>query len=173
MESSIVFSIGLIFIGAAFFATIALLTRQSLLVAYILVGAALGPWSLKLVEDSNVIGEIGDVGIVFLLFLLGLHLSPKNLLQMLKKVTLVALISAISFAAIGYTIAIFFGYSQIEALVVAAAMMFQVPLLGLGTPTNVLHHQHVGDLMIGVLLMQDSCGCGTYCAICRDWGDYG
>ena len=172
MESGIVFSIGLIFIGAAFFATIALLTRQSLLVAYILVGAAFGPWSLKLVEDSRVIGEIGDVGIVFLLFLLGLHLSPKNLLQMLKKVSLVALISAAFFAMIGYAVAYSYGFSQIEALVVAAAMMFSSTIIGLKLlPTNVLHHQHVGDLMIGVLLMQDLIAIAVLIALHAAGGD--
>ena len=45
---------------------------------------------------------------------------------------------------------------MVESLVVAAAVMFSSTIIGLKLlPTNVLHHQHVGDLMIGVLLMQD------------------
>ena len=41
----------LIFAGAAVVATAALYTRQPLLVAYIIVGCALGPHGLKLVPD--------------------------------------------------------------------------------------------------------------------------
>ena len=66
----LVFSIFLIFTGAAIMSTLALYTRQSLLVAYILLGILLGPWGLKWVDDSLIIQEISDVGIVFLLFLL-------------------------------------------------------------------------------------------------------
>src|SRR5204863_1650635 len=92
----IVFTLFLIFTGAALVSTAVLYTRQSLLVAYILLGALLGPWGMKWVGDSAIVKQTGDVGIIFLLFLLGLHLQPQNLVHMLKKVTLVALVSSIA-----------------------------------------------------------------------------
>ena len=75
----------LIFAGTAVLSTLALFTRQSLLVAYIALGAILGPNALQLVNNSAVIKQAGDIGIIFLLFLLGLHLQPQNLLHSLKK----------------------------------------------------------------------------------------
>ena len=39
----------LIFAGTAVLSTMALFTRQSLFVAYIALGAILGPWGLKLI----------------------------------------------------------------------------------------------------------------------------
>ena len=60
----------LIFFGAAVVATLALMTRQSLIVAYILLGIGIGPWGLNGVTDTHIIEGIGDAGILFLLFLL-------------------------------------------------------------------------------------------------------
>lgn len=153
---SIVFHVFLIFGGAAALSTLALYTRQSLLVAYIVLGAMLGPWGLKYVSDVTLVQQTGDVGILFLLFLLGLHLQPQNLLHMLRKVTSLALISSILFLMSVYFISRLFGFSAIDSLVIGAAMMFSSTIIGLKLlPTTILHHQHTGEVMISVLLMQD------------------
>jgi len=155
-DNTIVFSIFLIFFGAAILSTLALYTRQSLLVAYILLGVILGPWGLKLVADSFVIKQTGDVGIIFLLFLLGLHLHPQNLWKMLTKVTWVALVSSVIFAGLGFMVGHLCGYGLTENLIIGAAMMFSSTIIGLKLlPATVLHHQHTGEVMISVLLMQD------------------
>ncbi len=153
---SIVFSIFLIFTGAALLSTFAMFTKQSLLVAYMVLGMLLGPWGLKLIAEPAIISKIGDVGIIFLLFLLGLHLHPQDLLHMLKKVTWVALISSLVFMAIGFAVGQLFGFNLIESIIIGASMMFSSTIIGLKLlPTTILHHQHTGEVMISVLLMQD------------------
>lgn len=145
----------LIFAGTAILSTLALYCRQSLLVAYILLGMILGP-GLKLVYDSLMLREMGDVGVIFLLFLLGLHLHPQNLLRMLSKVSWITLISSVIFAVVGYAVGHVFGYSNFESIVIGASMMFSSTIIGLKLlPTTVLHHQHTGELMISLLLAQD------------------
>ncbi|KTD36184.1 sodium/hydrogen antiporter [Legionella nautarum] len=157
MQTGAVFyTIFLIFAGAAIFSTLVLYTKQSLLVAYILLGAALGPWGLKLVADVEVVQQVGDIGIVFLLFLLGLHLQPQNLVHMLRKITWIAVVSSILFAVIAYLIGRWFGLDVTESWILGAAMMFSSTIIGLKLlPTTILHHQHTGEVMISVLLMQD------------------
>jgi Kef-type K+ transport system membrane component KefB len=152
----IIFSIFLIFTGAAVFAGAALYLRQSLLVAYIALGCLVGPWGLGLVTDATTIHGIGHVGIIFLLYLLGLNLHPQKLLQMLREATLVTVLSSLAFAAIGYVIALAFGFSTVECLLIGAAMMFSSTIIGLKLlPTTALHHRHVGEIIISVLLLQD------------------
>lgn len=155
-DNSIVFSIFLIFSGAAVLSTVALYTRQSLLVAYMLLGIILGPWGLKLISDPSTVREIGDVGIIFLMFLLGLNLQPQNLLHMFKKTTWIAVVSSIVFAGTGFLVARLFGFSSFEAWIIGGAMMFSSTIIGLKLlPTTILHHQHTGEIMISILLMQD------------------
>jgi Kef-type K+ transport system membrane component KefB len=155
-EQNLLFSLFLIFAGATILSTFALLTRQSLLVAYMLLGIVLGPFGLKLIGDSALVKGVGDVGIIFLLFLLGLHLPPQKLWQMLKKVSWVGFISSLIFALVGFSVASLFGYNSVESILIGAAMMFSSTIIGIKLlPTTVLHHQHTGEVMISILLLQD------------------
>ena len=153
---SITFSFFLIFTGAAILASLALYTRQPLLVAYIVLGALLGPSGFAFINNTDLLSDISHIGIIFLLFLLGLDMQPSNLYHMLKKATFVALVSSAIFALIGYGIAIIFGFSHPESLVIGIAMMFSSTIIGIKLlPTTVLHHRHTGELVVGLLLLQD------------------
>ncbi len=155
-EHQLIFSLFLIFVGAALFSSLALLTRQSMLVAYIFLGILLGPWGLKLINDSQLVRHVGDVGILFLLFLLGLHLPPQKLFHMIKQVSTIGVISSLIFAGVGWGIGWIFGYSVNECFVLGAAMMFSSTIIGIKLlPTTILHHQHTGEIMISILLLQD------------------
>lgn len=152
----LIFSFFLIFTGALVLATIALYTKQPVIIAYIALGAIVGPFGLSLIEAPELLGEMSHIGIIFLLFLLGLDMQPSNLVSVLKKATLVALISCALFFAIGFGIALAFDHSTMDSLIIGFAMMFSSTIIGLKLlPTTVLHHKHVGELMVGLLLLQD------------------
>ena len=156
LTHNMVFIMFLIFGGAAILSSFAILTRQSMLVAYMLIGVLLGPSLLKVVDNADIIRRVGDIGILFLLFLLGLNLPPQKLIHMLKKVSWVGLVSSVVFAAIGYLVAYVFGYSLTESFIIGVAMMFSSTIIGIKLlPTTILHHQHTGEVMISVLLLQD------------------
>jgi Kef-type K+ transport system membrane component KefB len=155
-EDSLIFSIFLIFTGAAIFAAIALFARQSLLVAYILLGGVAGPAGLGLVRDPSRIQQIGHIGIMFLLFLLGLNLQPTQLIRMLREAVVVTVVSSLAFGAIGALIGLISGYTTLESLIIGSVMMFSSTIIGLKLlPTTALHHRHVGQVMISILLLQD------------------
>ncbi|MCW8948611.1 MAG: cation:proton antiporter [Sedimenticola sp.] len=155
-EHPILFTIFLIFSGAAIVATLALYARQALLISYILLGVLLGPSVAGLVNDSELVREMSNIGIMFLLFLMGLELNPRELLLLLKKTTTVTVISSALFAFCGGSIAYLFNFTLQESLIVGAAMMFSSTIIGIKLlPTTVLHHQHTGELVISILLFQD------------------
>lgn len=150
------YSLFLIFVGAAVFATLALLARQSLIIGYIVLGIVLGPWGLKWVTDTNLIQDISNIGIIFLLFLLGLNLSPRKLFDLLKQIMIVTLVTSAVFASVGWGFATLAGFNQINAMIVGVSCMFSSTIIGLKLlPTTVLHHKHTGEVIISVLLLQD------------------
>lgn len=152
----VTYVIFLIFTGTAILATLALFTRQSMLVAYIALGAILGPWGLKLVNNTEMIKQAGDIGILFLLFLLGLHLQPQNLFHSLRKMSLIMLISSFFFFLMGYLPFVIMGYSTVECFLIGIATMFSSTIIGIKLlPTTILHHQHTGELVVSILLLQD------------------
>ncbi|TBR38081.1 cation:proton antiporter [Marinomonas agarivorans] len=156
METPIVHSFFLIFAGAAVVATIALYTRQPLIIAYIALGTLFGPSVLALIDEPELMNEMSHIGIIFLLFLLGLDMQPSHLFNMLKKASWVALLSSLCFALVGYFIARIFQFSAVEAIIIGVAMMFSSTIVCIKLlPTTMLHHKHTGELVVGLLLLQD------------------
>ncbi len=156
MEGSLTFSFFIIFSGAALLASLSLYARQPLLIAYICLGAICGPFGLGWVSDLSLLSDIAHVGILFLLFLLGLDMQPQALLAVVRKASLATLVSSSIFNLTGFTVAMLFGFSLTESLIIGAAMMFSSTIIGIKLlPTTILHHRHIGELMIGILLVQD------------------
>ena len=153
---SLLYSFFLIFSGAALLSTFALVFRQPLLVAYIGVGVIVGPYGVGLISEADLLSDIAEFGIIFLLFLLGLDMQPSKLVSTLKKTFMVTLISSVVFVLMGYGTGLLFGLSHLESLVIGAAMIFSSTIIGIKLlPTTVLHQKHMGELMVGILLLQD------------------
>src|SRR3989344_5725938 len=156
VDQSLLFSIGIIFIVAAFFAYIARIFKQPLIPAYIIAGLVLGPIGLKLIQDVELIQSISEIGIVFLLFIVGLEMD----LQKLKKLGSVTVITGVlqvilTFAA-GYAIALLLGFDQINAVYAGLILAFSstmivIKLLSDEDELNTLH----GRIILGVLFIQD------------------
>ena len=155
-DTDILQSFFLIFGGAAVIATTALYLRQPMLVAYIALGALAGPSGLTLVDDTALLSGIAEIGIIFLLFLVGLDLPTHKLKNMLGESLLTAFGTTAVFFSAGAGVMLVFGYTVIEALIVGIAMTFSSTILGIKLlPTTVLHHRHIGEIVISLLLVQD------------------
>ncbi|MAD93129.1 MAG: sodium:proton antiporter [Gammaproteobacteria bacterium] len=152
----ILHSFFLIFSGAAVIATAALHTRQPMLVAYIVLGALAGPYGMAFVDDTALLSGIAEIGIIFLLFLVGLDLPTQKLKNMLGESLLTALGTTAVFFSAGGLVMLSFGFSMTEAVIVGIGVTFSSTILGVKLlPTTVLHHRHVGEIVISLLLVQD------------------
>jgi len=155
-SDEIIFTIFVIFSGAAILSTLALYARQTLLVAYIGLGILLGPSALGVVKNHEFIQQVSDIGIMFLLFLLGLNLNPNKLIALIKDTTLITVVASIILAGLSYLIALLMGFNTTDSLIIAASMIFSSTIIGLKLlPTTVLHHRHIGEVIISILLLQD------------------
>jgi Kef-type K+ transport system membrane component KefB len=145
-----------IFSGAAALATAALFTRQPMIVAYLALGALLGPYGVGWVTDGAQLRAIGEIGIIFLLFLLGLEMQPRKLLVVLRESLWVGLLSSALFLALGTALALAFAFTLQDALLMGLAISFSSTIIGIKLlPTTALHHRHIGELVVSLLLLQD------------------
>ena len=152
---SLVFVFFLVFFGASVFATLALYTRQAIIVAYIVLGLVVGPHCLGLISDTTTIHEISDIGIMFLLFLLGLNLEIKSMIKMLGKALFVSITSSVIFIAATVAICYLFNVG-VQGFIIGAALIFSSTIICLKLlPTTALHHKRLGELVIAILLIQD------------------
>jgi Kef-type K+ transport system membrane component KefB len=156
MLDHIILQFVLIYAGAALFATIFLYLKQPIIVAYIVLGMVVGPKGLGLINDADQIEQLARIGIILLLFLIGLNFQPQKLVGLLGRVGLLALGTCFIFMLLGLATAWSLGFPFIDSLIIGAAFMFSSTIVSLKLiPTTQLHHHHVGELMISVLLIQD------------------
>ncbi len=156
LDNSILFTVFLIFTGAAILATVGLFARQPLLSTYIILGFLVGPMGIGLIKDANLIADLSHIGIIFLLFLLGIDLYPQKLLLLIRQTTVITVSSTLVFGILGYVIATIFGLAPWDCLLVGLATTFSSTIVSLKLlPTTVLHHRHTGEVIISILLLQD------------------
>ena len=153
---NIIFEFVLIYAGAAIFATAFLYLKQPVILAYIGLGIAAGPWGLGLIKEPDHIEKLSHIGVILLLYLLGINLKPERLFQLFSKAAVVTLLTSLVFFAVVASAAFAFDFGFLQSIIIGAALMFSSTIISLKLiPTTALHHRHTGEMMTSVLLMQD------------------
>jgi Kef-type K+ transport system membrane component KefB len=148
--------VSLILLAAAVLGAIGLLLRQPLIIVYILLGIALGPSGIKLVQSQDVVDLLAQVGIAILLFLVGLELNP-DYVRRIGAVAVATGLGQLSFTIIiGFLLTLLLGKDWLTALYIAIALTFSstiiiVKLLSDKRELDTLH----GRIAIGFLIVQD------------------
>jgi len=155
VESSFV-SVALILALAVAGGAIAKLLRQPVVVSFIVVGILAGPTAFNLVEGAEEIRLFAKFGIAILLFLVGLKLDF-HMIRSTGKVALIAGLSQVAFtAAVGFGLAVLFGFELTTALYIAVALTFSstiiiIKLIGDKRELDTLY----GRIALGILIVQD------------------
>lgn len=153
---SIIFELAVIMVGAAALGTLFLYGKQPIVIAYIAIGIAVGPSGLALIRRTDHIEQISHFGVILLLFLIGLSLQPSRLAGIFRRTSLLTLGAALLFGAVSFLFALLLRFDLHGSLILGAAMMFSSTVVGLKLiPSRSLHHQRTGEMMTGVLLLQD------------------
>jgi Kef-type K+ transport system membrane component KefB len=130
--------------------------RQPVLIAYIVVGIAVGPAALGLVAAHDQIDLLAQVGVAVLLFAVGLKLDLHHI-RNIGPVALATGLGQLGFTiVIGFALVLALGKGAMEALYVAVALTFSstiiiVKLLSDKRELDSLH----GRIAVGFLIVQD------------------
>lgn len=126
------------------------------MLAYFLVGLALGPHTFGLLPNTEANRELAEFGIVFLMFSIGLEFSLPQLYAMRKKVLGLGGAQVAISLAIGMGIAKLAGLSWSAAFVIGSALaMSSTAIVSKILAERVDLNSRHGRLSIGVLLFQD------------------
>lgn len=140
----------------AVLAFLAVLLRQPIIIAYIACGILLGPYGVGWIKHADFIGAISTIGIALLLFLAGLCLHPQKLMRLFKQTFLVTFGTSLVSFLIAFLLARLYYFDIPDSVCIGLALMFSSTILTVKLlPTTALHHQRMGALCIGVLILQD------------------
>ncbi|MGD8276126.1 MAG: cation:proton antiporter [Thiohalocapsa sp.] len=148
--------LALLLVIAAVAGAVAVGLRQPVLIAYIVVGIAVGPAGLALVQSHDQIDLLAQIGIAVLLFVVGLKLDVAKVRD-IGAVALATGLGQLAFTILfGFLLILALGKGLVEALYVAVALTFSstiiiVKLLSDKRELDSLH----GRIAVGFLIVQD------------------
>ncbi|MFM1897012.1 MAG: hypothetical protein RLZZ385_2086 [Pseudomonadota bacterium] len=130
--------------------------RLTTIVAYMAVGALVGPHALGLVAVPEQFRFVAEFGVVFLLFALGLEFSLKKMLAMRFAVFGVGGFQVLVCTAVFAEVVWLWGSDMAAAILIAGALALSSTAIVTRELLNnrELHAMH-GQLSVGVLLFQD------------------
>ena len=156
MTDNLVAELVWIYGSVAILATLFLVLKQPVVLAYIFAGILLGPSALNIIGTQSHMEGAAHLGIVLLMFLIGLNLKFSDLIHLFKKTALLTMGTSLIFASVVGSVVLAFGFSWQEALIAGVALMFSSTVIGFKLiPTTDLHNKRIGEVMISVLLFQD------------------
>lgn len=130
--------------------------RLPAMLAYFLVGLALGPYTFGLLPNTEANREFAEFGIVFLMFSIGLEFSLPQLYAMRKKVLGLGGAQVLVTLAITMGVAKLAGLNWPAAFVVGTALtMSSTAIVSKILAERIDLNSRHGRLSIGVLLFQD------------------
>jgi len=147
----------LILLASAVFVVVAFRSlRLPPLLAYLVVGVAVGPFALRWIPDTAEGRHLAEFGVVFLMFSIGLEFSLLKLFQLRRAVFGLGLAQVLLTLALVLAAAAFLGAPWQAALAVggALAMSSTAIVLRIVAERRQLDTPHGRDI-IGVLLFQD------------------
>jgi len=130
--------------------------RQPVLIAYVVVGIAVGPAGFGFVTAHDQIDLLAQIGVTVLLFVVGLKLDL-NHIRHIGAVALATGLGQMAFTvAFGFALVLLLGKAPLEALYVSVALTFSstiiiVKLLSDKRELDSLH----GRIAVGFLIVQD------------------
>ncbi|WP_334133530.1 cation:proton antiporter [Tepidimonas sp.] len=130
--------------------------RQPVLIAYIVVGIALGPAGLGWVKAHDQLALLAQIGVTVLLFIVGLKLDLKHV-RHIGPVALATGLGQLGFTiAFGFVLILLLGKDLLTALYVAVALTFSstIIIVKLLTDKRELDALH-GRIAVGFLIVQD------------------
>ena len=148
--------IALLLLACALAGALFVRLRQPVLIAYIVVGIAVGPAGLGLVTAHDQIDLLAQVGVAVLLFAVGLKLDLHHI-RNIGPVALATGLGQLAFTiVIGFALILALGKPVVDALYIAVALTFSstiiiVKLLSDKRELDSLH----GRIAVGFLIVQD------------------
>ncbi len=149
-------SLGILFLCAIVGGIIATRFKQPAVFGLLLVGAIVGPHSLKLVENVDMITTMAEIGAILMLFTIGMEFDISKLLKLGARSILIGLLKFAIVLFFGYQATLLMGFSVKVALFIGVILSFSstVVVVKVLEQKELFSRKEV-PLLIAVLIIED------------------
>ncbi len=149
-------SIGVLFFFAVVGGIIAKRFNQPAVLGLLFVGAIVGPNTLNLVSDSEMINTIIDVGAILLLFVVGLEFDTSKLMKMGFKAIMISILKVGIAFFIGFQAAMMLGYNTTVGIFCGAILSFSSTVVIVKVlEQKSMYNRQETPLLLTVLILED------------------
>ena len=125
-------------------------------IGYLIAGAAIGPWGLRLITDARTVLQFSEFGVVLLMFIIGLELNVERVWALRRSIFGLGSVQVAATIALVAVIALALGQPLVVGVVAGMAIAMSSTAIGLASLTerNLLATPG-GQASFAVLLFQD------------------
>ncbi|MBI4143250.1 cation:proton antiporter [Candidatus Woesearchaeota archaeon] len=148
--------LGVLFLCAIVGGIIAARFKQPPVFGLLLVGAIIGPSSLNLVQDLDMINMMADLGAILLLFAIGLEFDVSKLMKLGARSILIGFLKFAIVLFLGYETTLLLGFSSKVALFVGVILSFSstVVIIKVLEQKEMFKRKEV-PLLVAILIIED------------------
>ncbi len=130
--------------------------KQPAVFGYLVAGILIGPYTLKLVADIDVINIFAELGIILLMYSMGLRFNIKKLRRVGGPAIVIGVLEIFLFLAIGNTLGKMLGWSYLESIFLGGVLAFSstAVILKILMDTRALRKEY-SLLILGILVIED------------------
>ena len=156
IESELV-TLGILFLFAIIGGLIASKFKQPAVIGLLLIGAIIGPNSLNLVQDQNIIGMMAEFGAILLLFVIGLEFVIPKLVKIGFKALLIGFLKIGIIFFMTYEFSLLLNFSRNIAVILGLLLSLSstVVIIKILESKGLYYERREMPLLIGVLLIED------------------
>lgn len=152
----------LILASAAFVAVLGRRLRLATIPGYLLIGAAVGPYGLQLIDSAASVQAVLDLAIVLLMFTIGLGLDIDQIRSGMVRILVVGLASTLAVSLTLWPLGMLFGLSAPAALVIGMGLSMSSTAVAIGVLQKRREmHLVQGRLAVGISVVQDLLSIGV------------
>ena len=153
---TLVVDIVIIIVASLLFGIFAHKLKQSVILAYILVGILIGPYGFGLISNIKEVTSLAEIGVALLMFIIGLEFKFSTLSEIWKVSVIGGMVQILTMIFLGYLLSRAFDWpifdSVILGMIVAiSSTMIVVKLLGERDELEYISSK----IIIGILIVQD------------------
>lgn len=149
-------SIGILFLFAIVGGIIAKRFNQPAVLGLLFIGAIVGPNTLNIVSDEEMIETIIDVGAILLLFVVGLEFDLGKLMKMGFKAIMISILKVGIAFFIGFQAAIMLGYDATIGIFCGAILSFSSTVVIVKVlEQKSMYNRQETPLLLTVLILED------------------
>lgn len=155
-ELSLLADMAIVLVAALIGGLAARILKLPIIVGYLLVGVAIGPYGLHLVHNVDNVDTLATIGVVLLMFTLGIEFSLKTLRQIGTVATFGGVIQIAATTGLGFGLGWLLHWPLRESLLFGFFIAMSSTIIVLKTlmERGELGTTH-GRVMVGILLVQD------------------